>query len=1256
MPQIGVAIAGLVGAFQASAVGTFLTTTIAGRLLTTVAMTALSQALAPKPKVPGIKTSSTAGGGVNPLSFIVGTYATAGVAACPAMSHGKVAKTPNAYLTYVIELSDIPGVALNRLIIDGEYVTLGPTPHADYGSPAEGRLAGYAWCKFYDGTQTVADPMLLAKYGSYPDRPWSADMIGRGVAHAILTFRYNRKIFNGLPQVRFEMLGIPLYDPRADTTVGGSGAQRWSTPSTWARTDNPMVMAYNIARGITLPDGSIWGGDAQAPDLPLSAWFAAMNACDVAVPLAAGGTEPKYRAGLEITVDEDPASVLEELFKACSGQIADIGGSWTPRVGGPGLPVYLFSDDDAIATRPQDFDPFHGLDQTFNGISATYPEPASLWESKQAPPRYNATWETQDGGRRLVADLGLPAVPYKLQVQRLMRAYINDERRFRRHVLTLPPPAAIIEPLDALGWTSARNGYTSKVFEVAEVVDDPMTLLQTVSLRERDATDYDWSTGDELATTTVAATVVQPAAQTVPLFDVQAVTLTDAASANRRPALKLVWDGAELDDVRAIEWQVRRAGTTAVLQSGSTHLVDVGALTVSDGILPATDYEARARCVVDRPSDWTAWDAATTDGVYVQDADFGPGGVSAMFQAAGLSAPRIVGALPAAGPSRFVGELVFLTTDFKLYRWDGTGWTTAVPTADLTGKVASSQLIIADLSNLCEDPSFELDGLGWGAVSGGGGYTVAATDARTGSKCASRTFASGMAAASAYRNNLTFDVAAGDTFLISGWVKVAAGAVCTSAGVRISWLDGSGAEITTSAATIAAASLTTTYLRASAKVTAPAGSVRGRAELVVFGHSAGTIFWDDIYCYRANAGELTVDGTIFGNHIAANSLTAGLFAAAAIKAQDVDIDGLLFLNALTSGFTMGKTSAFDLVNDGIYFGRTNEAGVMGFGLLAGRFMSNGSPQYMQITKNKGLRLLNAQHFVTSVVPNSQVTVATSQTVTLPVTTTAITLEILGGGGGGASGQDEAAQPRADGGTGGTTRVELWDGTTNTGVFWQATGAVGGTWYTGSNLGTAGANSVYGTGGAGGTSTSDAGDNATGYGAGGGGGYGNGRGGQGGKAATLLTITDYDVEALANPKLVITIGAAGTGGADPGATTTAGGNGSKGVVKYVATVSKDLPADVVPLVPTAQGTFSKTANGTNNFPSTLGPGLWVLDAAGSNLQLGDVEVDTYGGVIHIPPAALNATFFSAKLPKNISVNANARTISYAYYKMSTWGGT
>ncbi len=59
-------------------------------------------------------------------------------------------------------------------------------------------------------------------------------MVGRGVAQAILTFlwRDSPQVWQGRPDVRFIVKGIRLYDPRKDSTAGGSGAHRYGTLST----------------------------------------------------------------------------------------------------------------------------------------------------------------------------------------------------------------------------------------------------------------------------------------------------------------------------------------------------------------------------------------------------------------------------------------------------------------------------------------------------------------------------------------------------------------------------------------------------------------------------------------------------------------------------------------------------------------------------------------------------------------------------------------------------------------------------------------------------------------------------------------------------------------------------------------------------------------------------------------------------------------------------------------------------------------
>lgn len=628
------AISGAIKAFAASSVLAGAVVRIAGSLI----FSALSRALAKKPKQPGLSGETTTAGGVTPACTVLGRFATPGNFAAPRLSFDAPGGSPNEFLTYVIDISDLPGVTLRRVIVDGAYVELGETPHADYGLPLQGDYNGKAWVKWYDGGQTTADAMLSARYGSDPDHPWGSDMVGRSIVYAICTFKLDKKLFQSFPEVRFEVDGIPLYDPRLDTTAGGSGAHRWNDPATWEQTDNPAVMIYNILRGIPVPGDSgwgavRWGGTAAAEDLPFAVWAAAMNACDAPVELADEGSEPAYRAGLFIRMGDaefggmTPADAIDALLPAMAGQIADVGGTWLIRAGGAGLPVYSFTDDDIVISEASSFEPFPSLDQTRNAVMASYAEPEALWEAKDAPPRYDSDLEAQDGGRRLVERLSYEAVWSATQVQRLMTAWLREARRFAVHKLVLPPDAAVLTPLDTVAWTSSRYGYDGALFEVVEVAHDPSTWLQAVTLRAVDPADHDWDTSDEIEVPLPEPDITPPPSQAVPGFDAEPEAIVDAMGRSRRPGLALTWTAAAVADATQLKWEVRPAGQV-VVASGVAAVAD-GATIVSAGIVAESDYEVRARLIAERDTEWTGWVEVTSPAVPpVQREDIAPGAVS----------------------------------------------------------------------------------------------------------------------------------------------------------------------------------------------------------------------------------------------------------------------------------------------------------------------------------------------------------------------------------------------------------------------------------------------------------------------------------------------------------------------------------------------------------------------------------------------------------------------------------------------------
>lgn len=612
---------------------------IVGQLILGVALkigaTLLQKALAPKPKEPGIQAEATVGGD-NPLTIIMGAFGTAGQLEY-ANTWGTASKTPNAFCTCVFSIGDLP-MALTGLWVDDKKVTL-PTmtgsPPTSMGWPVTNfRVSGvdYLWVKFYDGTQTAADSFLVSQFGG-ADPVWQSDHIGRGIPYVIVTARLNQKLFSGVPRYFFETSGIKLYDISKDTTAGGSGSHRWNTPSTWEVSNNPVVHAYNIIRGVYYGTEWVYGGQTtQGYQLPASNWIAGINAANQDIDLKAGGVQQRYRSGCQISVDQEPLDVIESILKGCSGRMAEIGGVYKVLIGTPGAAVYSFTDASIIITEAQSFEPFPGLETTYNGAQASYPEPAEQWGAKDAPAYLRIDLEPIDDNRRLVTGLEFPTVPYAVQVQRLLKEVIQDARRFRVHQFYLPPEAWLLEPNDVVSWTSDRNGYSNKKFLIVDIAG-ASNMLQLVTLKEIDPDDYSWDpeTEEKEYSTGVLNGALLPPPQSMTGWQAFPATLADANGVDRRPTIEVRFDG-DLDDVDLVQIQTRLYGETllnfdAMIPYGDPdENPDPKSVILNGTFLPNQDYEVRGKFVAlsGRETFWSDWIGVTTPDVRFGPDDFYP--------------------------------------------------------------------------------------------------------------------------------------------------------------------------------------------------------------------------------------------------------------------------------------------------------------------------------------------------------------------------------------------------------------------------------------------------------------------------------------------------------------------------------------------------------------------------------------------------------------------------------------------------------
>lgn len=583
--------------FVAKAFATGFLKGVLGRILISVALGAVQSLLAKARSDRaaaanrGIRGEVTLSGAKTPMAFVIGRYATGGRSIVAPYTFG----TNNNYMTYVISLGCRRGGSLAKLIVNGEVVELATTSHATYGLNVTGKYADKMWVRFRDGSETTADSFLLSQFGSHPDRPWSSDMIGRDSVTAIVTFFYDDEVYpGGNVDVRFELTDIPFYDPRKDTTAGGAGAHRFNDPATWEPTKNPVVMIYNILRGIEIAGVGVWGGNSDADDFRFSEWSAAMTK-----------SNPRYKAGYEVYLSDKPADIVNELLKACSGQVANIGGTWRISVGAPDAAVYYFSDDDLVVSESSQFDPFPGIDSTINTVVASYVNPAAMWEVSEAVTVTDATYIASDDNRTLEADLPLSAVFDDEQAQDLAETMLADSRRFRSHIHTLPLSAMFLEPLDTISWTSEHNGYVTKLFEIGQLSADVLGCVPSVTTRERDPDDYDFGGGIPYVPPVFTTT---PYPTSVDGFTITGYILTDGTN-DRRPALRLAWEPSAMSFAKAIRYQVRLTDYPDTITHEGAHSDPAsGVVIISGGVLPATSYQVRVKVVAKkRVNPWSGW-------------------------------------------------------------------------------------------------------------------------------------------------------------------------------------------------------------------------------------------------------------------------------------------------------------------------------------------------------------------------------------------------------------------------------------------------------------------------------------------------------------------------------------------------------------------------------------------------------------------------------------------------------------------------
>lgn len=147
----------------------------------------------------------------------------------------------------------------------------------------------------YTGSQVAADATLVSAFAA---KGITFNEARTGFAYSVVVLPADK--FSGAPAFTALIAGIACYDPRKDSTAGGSGSHRLATPATWEFTECPALALANFLSNRAYGAGKT---------LDWSSVAAVADANDYMV----AGTEKRRMIGWSLSSSTQLQSVIEAL-------------------------------------------------------------------------------------------------------------------------------------------------------------------------------------------------------------------------------------------------------------------------------------------------------------------------------------------------------------------------------------------------------------------------------------------------------------------------------------------------------------------------------------------------------------------------------------------------------------------------------------------------------------------------------------------------------------------------------------------------------------------------------------------------------------------------------------------------------------------------------------------------------------------------------------------------------------------------------
>ena len=416
----------------------------------------------------------------------------------------------NNTLWTVISLCSHEVEDITDIWLDGDEITASQINWGGTGGVTSGKygpIGANEVTNFYKrlGTSTQAHVSELAT--AFND--WTSSYQGKNVAYIVSAFELGTATGEGVwaqgapTNIRAVVKGKKVYDPRKDSTNGGSGAHRLADPSTWEWSDNPALCLADYlfddrlglgAEGVTYDD----------IDWPLV--IAAANVCDATVSIPGGATEKRFTCNGALSTGNTYAENIKAILSSMDGQITWSGGKYRIRACAYEAPVYTFTGDDVVGDVQ--IQPERTRAQRFNTVRGTFVDPESDYVATEFIPYTDSNLQSgRDAGQKLTKDIALPMTNSEYMAQRLAYKIVALNDQQLRCIVPMNWKALKVGVGDRIQLSIDELSWSNKVFRVEGWAFDPDAGFN-LTLQEDSSSSYADPGVSDYSTRTLAGTVV----------------------------------------------------------------------------------------------------------------------------------------------------------------------------------------------------------------------------------------------------------------------------------------------------------------------------------------------------------------------------------------------------------------------------------------------------------------------------------------------------------------------------------------------------------------------------------------------------------------------------------------------------------------------------------------------------------------------------------------------------------------------------